>query len=187
MRYGIKMPGGRLITDEEWISPADVMRSSHGHGVDKMPGTLVQLPDCTAPLPVYTDGSSWQGDGGWAWWVSDDLCDLGSAIDTTNQQMEMLAVLEALETFSTHPVEIISDSAYVINGMTQRWYEKWRVNGWRSSQKKPVANQGLWEALIEAVEAREHALVWTHVRGHRGIEGNEAADQLAGRARKEML
>ena len=185
--YGIKMPDGSLITDEEWACPADVMRSAHGHGVTRMPGTLVRLPERTHPLPVYTDGSSWQGDGGWAWWVSDDLCGSGSAIDTTNQQMEMLAVLEALEAFSAHPVEIISDSAYVINGMTQRWYEKWRLNGWRSSQKKPVANQSLWEALIEVVEARTLPVFWTHVRGHQGIEGNEAADRLAGRARKEML
>lgn len=136
---------------------------------------------------VYTDGSSWQGLGGWAWWVSDDLCASGPAIETTNQQMEMLAVIEALEAFPAEPVEIISDSAYVINGMTARWYEKWRVNGWRSSQKKDVANRGLWEALIELVEAREHSVTWTHVRGHRGIEGNEAADVLAGEARKSLL
>lgn len=136
---------------------------------------------------VYTDGSSWQGSGGWAWWVDDMLWGAGPAIETTNQQMEMLAVLEALETFADEPVEIISDSAYVINGMTERWYEKWRVNGWRSSQKKPVANQGLWEALIAAVESREHDVVWTHVRGHQGIEGNEAADRLAGDARKKLL
>ena len=85
------------------------------------------------------------------------------------------------------PVEIISDSAYVINGMTQRWYEKWRVNGWRSSSKKDVANRGLWEVLIALAEAREEAgleTVWTHVRGHQGIPGNEAADKLAGAARK---
>jgi ribonuclease HI len=150
---------------------------------------------------LYADGSSNTADksGGWAWWVSDELCDSGYANPATNNTMEINAVLQGLLTLEWHdlqePLEIVSDSAYVINCMKDRWYLGWRKRGWRVSSGEPVKNQELWEQLIEVVERFPANLIWTHVRGHgRGandpahhVLGNDIVDRLAGVARRAGL
>jgi ribonuclease HI len=91
--------------------------------------------------------------------------------------MEIQAVLEALRAHPGQDVEIVSDSKYVVDCLTQRWFVRWKRNGWRTSQKSPVVNKDLWEAVIEAMEGREVKMVW--VRGHAGNRMNEFVDQLA--------
>lgn len=98
---------------------------------------------------------------------------------TTNNRMEMTAAVEALRSL-TRPrvrVNLFSDSSYMINAFKQNWLDNWRRNGWRTSSKKDVENQDLWNALLEA--SGKHLVVWEHVKGHAGHEHNEACDQLA--------
>lgn len=145
---------------------------------------------------LYADGSCHLADlsGGWAWWVSQEMHDSGFVMPATNNTMELTAViygLEALE-WDVPPLEVVSDSAYVINGMNQRWYEGWRRRGWRTSQGTPVANVELWVQLIEIQDRWPAPITWTHVRGHgRGdndpahhVLGNSIVDRMAGAARK---
>ncbi len=103
----------------------------------------------------------------------------GGEINTTNQRMELIACIKALEELKTkeYPVEIYSDSAYLVNCMHQRWYEKWQKNGWRNSKKEPVENRELWERLLELIEIYHPKFV--KVEGHSGIPLNERADALA--------
>ncbi len=102
--------------------------------------------------------------------------DSGAAPQTTNQRMELTAVLEAVRALEG-PLEVYSDSTYVVNCFRDRWWEGWIRRGWRNSQKKPVANRDLWEPLIELVMAREIGFVW--VKGHAGDPWNDEADRLA--------
>lgn len=144
-------------------------------------------------IQIYTDGACSRGNGGWAWYVPAcedfpfDVSASGSAKDTTNNRMELQAVLEALWAWPGCDVEIISDSAYVVNCMAERWFETWQENGWRNSAKKPVVNQDLWKALLGLIRNRKAAIVWTHIRGHQGIAGNEEADRLAVAARLTLV
>ncbi|MCY4293233.1 MAG: ribonuclease HI, partial [Acidimicrobiaceae bacterium] len=104
---------------------------------------------------VYTDGACLgnPGPGGWAWAVPGGAWACGAAPDTTNQRMELRAVLEALRELDG-PVEVVSDSTYVINCFRDRWYEGWLRRGWRNSNRKEVANRDLWEPLIELFLSR---------------------------------
>ena len=153
-------------------------------------------------ITLYTDGSALLADqsGGWAWWVNDSFYDAGHVSPATNNQMEMLAVQRGLDACRNHgqPVLVVSDSAYVINCFRERWFDKWRASTtldgrWRSSNgKKDVANQELWEQLIETVTHYPTPIDWKHCRGHgRGgeedapyVHGNDKVDRLAGAARK---
>ena len=107
----------------------------------------------------------------------------GGELDTTNQRMELRSVIEGLKALRKPClVSVHSDSAYVVNGMTQRWYEKWRENGWKNSSKQPVANRDLWEELLEAVEQRGHQVTFFKVKGHadkygRALTANERLNQ----------
>lgn len=92
--------------------------------------------------------------------------------------MEVQAVLEAVRALDG-PIEINSDSTYVVNCFKDRWFDGWRRRGWRNSQKKPVANRDLWEPLIDAVEARWDEITFVWVKGHSGVELNDRADELA--------
>lgn len=142
-------------------------------------------------IRVYTDGAcgtTGEKIGGWAWILTEDekhvAGDMGRAHQTTNQRMELVAACEALEWLPAHiPVTVVSDSAYLINGMTQSWYVKWRANGWVNSAKKPVENRYLWERLLAAVEGRVAVTGWEHVKGHDGNHWNERCDVLAVHAR----
>ena len=101
----------------------------------------------------------------------------GWAPDTTNNRMELTAVIEALRQL-TRPCRIIitTDSQYVVKGMTE-WIAGWQRNGWRNSKKEQVLNRDLWEALLE--QAQGHDITWKWVRGHDGHAENERCDSLA--------
>ena len=132
------------------------------------------------PTVVYTDGSCRgnPGPGGWGWVVPDGPWAAGAAPATTNNRMEMQAVLEALEALQgCDPVEVVTDSNYIVNCFAQRWWVGWQRRNWRNSKKEPVKNQDLWVPLIEQVLARGVAFRW--VKGHAGDRWNDAADLLA--------
>lgn len=132
---------------------------------------------------AYTDGacSGNPGPGGWAAIViahGKERELFGSEVRTTNQRMELMGVIQTLHSLGTvSRVEIHSDSAYVINCFRERWYERWRRNGWINSQRKPVENRDLWETLIGLVE--QHEVSWHKVAGHSGHPMNDRADALA--------
>lgn len=129
---------------------------------------------------VYTDGacSGNPGPGGWAWAVPDGPFQSGSAGHTTNQRMEVTAVLEAVRTLQG-PLEVVSDSTYVVNCFRDRWWEGWLRRGWTNSAKKPVANRDLWEPLLDAYRADPERLRFRWVKGHGGDPMNDLVDRLA--------
>lgn len=137
---------------------------------------------CPPPVHAYTDGacSGNPGPGGWGALLitgnqKKEIC--GGTPDTTNNRMEMTAVIEALRALPKGtPVTIFTDSTYVMKGMTE-WMDGWKKRGWKNSQKKPVLNKDLWLTL-DAL-ASEHTLTWQWVKGHSGNPGNERADALA--------
>ncbi|MCB0957836.1 MAG: ribonuclease HI, partial [Ilumatobacter sp.] len=116
---------------------------------------------------IYTDGACAgnPGPGGWAWAVAPEGSPRGSggAARTTNQRMELQAVLEALRAMDGN-VTIVSDSTYVVNCFRDRWWVKWKANGWRNSKKEPVANTDLWMPLVDLVQQRQPVFRW--VKGH---------------------
>ncbi len=132
----------------------------------------------TERIKVYTDGacSGNPGPGGWAWIVPDGRFGSGPAPDTTNQRMELQAVLDAVQTLDG-PLEIVSDSTYVVKCFNDGWWKGWMKRGWTNSQKKPVANRDIWEPLIALYQARDLTFTW--VKGHAGNEWNDYADRLA--------
>ncbi len=127
---------------------------------------------------VYTDGacSGNPGPGGWAWVVPDGAFAAGAEAHTTNQRMEITAALQAIRALPD-PVEVVSDSTYVVNCFRDRWWEGWLARDWVSSKKQPVANRDLWEPLIDLVRSRDVTFRW--VKGHSGDPWNDLADRLA--------
>lgn len=127
---------------------------------------------------VYTDGacSGNPGPGGWAWAVPEGPFGSGAAARTTNQRMELEAVLDAVKTLDG-PLHVVSDSTYVVNCFRDRWWEGWIRRGWTNSQKKPVANRDLWEPLVTEVRSRDISFEW--VKGHSGDTWNDVVDRLA--------
>lgn len=100
---------------------------------------------------------------------------------TTNNRMELLGVISALEALRRPcTVEVHSDSQYVVNAFNQHWVEGWKRKGWKNAQKQPVKNTDLWQRLLAAMESHEVSWVW--VKGHAGHALNERADELATRA-----
>jgi ribonuclease HI len=135
-------------------------------------------------LEVYTDGACAgnPGPGGWAWAIAPgDRFDSGGVAHTTNQRMEIQAVLEALRAIDD-PLVIVSDSTYVVNCFRDQWFVKWQRNGWKNSQKQPVANRDLWEPLVELYLAHRPQMRW--VKGHSGDPMNDLVDRLAVEASK---
>ncbi len=109
----------------------------------------------------------------------------GAEPETTNNRMELMAAITALEALKRPSrVRLTTDSQYVRNGITQ-WMARWKRNGWRTADRKPVKNADLWRRLDEA--ASRHQVEWHWVRGHTGHPENERADALANRAIDEML
>ena len=140
-------------------------------------------------VEVFTDGacSGNPGPGGWgailrAKGVEKELS--GGEKDTTNNRMEMMAVIVALESL-TRPcqVKITTDSQYVMKGMLE-WLPAWKKRHWKTAAKKPVKNVDLWQRMEKSAE--QHHLEWEWVRGHQGHIENERADQLAVDARDQI-
>lgn len=133
-------------------------------------------------VTIYTDGacSGNPGPGGWGALLiygNKERELFGHEPDTTNNRMEMMAVLKALQNLKEPcKVKIVTDSQYVLKGMTE-WVEGWQKRGWKNAEKKPVKNVDLWKELIAA--AKPHKITWTWVRGHNGDVNNERVDALA--------
>lgn len=131
-------------------------------------------------LVIFTDGACQgnPGPGGWAWAISPEGVVHGSGGEarTTNQRMEIMAVLDALRSLDGD-LTVVSDSTYVVNCFRDRWYERWMKNGWRNSKKEPVANTDLWAPLIALYLKRRPAFRW--VKGHSGDPMNDLVDRLA--------
>ncbi|MGZ4708757.1 MAG: ribonuclease H family protein, partial [Acidimicrobiales bacterium] len=122
---------------------------------------------------VYTDGacSGNPGPGGWAWAVPGGRYASGFEAQSTNQRMEIAAALDGVRNLDG-PLEVVSDSTYVVNCFRDRWWEGWLARGWINSQKKPVANRDLWEPLIDLVRERGD-VTFQWVKGHSGDEMND--------------
>jgi ribonuclease HI len=136
-------------------------------------------------VEIYTDGACRgnPGPGGWAATLSFGEHEReisGAEANTTNNRMELTAVIRALEALK-RPVQghIYTDSQYVRQGVLE-WLAQWKARGWKTADRKPVKNQDLWQAL-DALQA-QHKLEWHWVKGHSGNAGNERVDQLANRA-----
>lgn len=130
---------------------------------------------------VYTDGACLgnPGPGGWAWAVPGGTFESGAEPATTNQRMEVTAVLRALEQLEGG-LEVVSDSTYVVNCFRQRWWEGWIARDWRNSKRQPVANQDLWRPLVAMVRERgESELSFRWVKGHSSHGMNDFVDELA--------
>lgn len=134
---------------------------------------------------AYTDGacSGNPGPGGWGAvldWNGRERELSGGEAETTNNRMELMAAIRALESLKRPcPVKIVTDSQYVMKGITE-WMDAWKARGWRTAGKKPVKNRELWERLDRQIQ--RHDVTWQWVRGHAGHEGNERADLLARQA-----
>jgi ribonuclease HI len=131
-------------------------------------------------VKVYTDGacSGNPGPGGWAWAVDGGESNSGFEADTTNQRMELNAVLEAVKTLAG-PLDIFSDSSYVVKCFNDKWYKGWIKRGWINSQRKPVANRDLWEPLIYMYLDRAEEISFNWVKGHSGDRMNDHVDAMA--------
>ncbi|SNR98009.1 RNase HI [Humidesulfovibrio mexicanus] len=140
---------------------------------------MTELPRVT----IYTDGSCLgnPGPGGYAAVLlsGPHRKELAQGFSgTTNNRMEIMAVIAGLESLKTRSaVEIVTDSQYVKKAFTDRWLAGWQKNGWKTAAKQPVKNQDLWKRLVPLIEA--HEVKWRWVRGHSGDPENERCDQLA--------
>jgi ribonuclease HI len=142
-------------------------------------------------VEIYTDGACRgnPGPGGWAALLTYDGREKeisGAEAHTTNNRMELLAVIRALEALKKPqvPVRVYTDSQYVRRGITE-WVEGWKARGWRTASKKPVLNQDLWEQLDALAAPR--SIEWHWVPGHAGVPGNERVDRLANQAIDSLL
>jgi ribonuclease HI len=135
-------------------------------------------------IVIYTDGacSGNPGPGGWGAVLlsGEHRRELsGGEAQTTNQRMELMAMVAALKALKVTgwEVEVHSDSAYLVNAFDRRWLDKWQANGWMNSKKEPVANQDLWAELLALTS--KNRIIMRKVKGHAGDEHNERCDQLA--------
>jgi len=136
-------------------------------------------------LRIWTDGACHgnPGPGGWAALIRGAIADqelTGGDVDTTNNRMELMAAISALEALPDQSsAALFTDSQYVVNGIT-KWIHDWKPRGWRTAGKKPVKNADLWQRLEAA--AASHVIEWRWVKGHAGHPDNERVDALAGAA-----
>lgn len=137
-------------------------------------------------MVIYTDGACKgnPGPGGWGVWLKSgpsekELC--GGETMTTNNRMELMAVIEALRALKRPcHVTLHLDSEYVRKGITE-WIHGWKAKGWKTAAKQPVKNADLWQILDALVSQGGHKIDWRWVKGHAGDPGNERADALANR------
>ncbi|MBT2334646.1 ribonuclease HI [Variovorax paradoxus] len=141
---------------------------------------------------IYTDGACKgnPGPGGWGAWLKSGATEkelFGGELNTTNNRMELTAVIEGLAALK-RPCKVILylDSQYVRMGITE-WIRGWKAKGWRTSTKQPVKNVELWQKLDKLVADGGHLIEWRWVKGHSGDVGNERADMLANRGVDKAL
>lgn len=143
-------------------------------------------------VEIYTDGACKgnPGPGGWgvllkSGGVEKEL--FGGERETTNNRMEMMAVIQALEALK-RPCHVIlhADSQYVLKGINE-WLAGWKARGWKTAAKQPVKNVDLWQRLDALVTGSGHRIEWRWVKGHDGDPGNERADALANRGVAQVL
>lgn len=144
----------------------------------------------SSEILIHTDGacSGNPGPGGWGAileWKGHRKELSGAEPETTNNRMELLAAIRALQAIKGKgkPVRLVTDSIYVRDGVT-KWIHGWKRNGWKTAAKKPVKNDDLWKELDEA--ARRHDVTWDWVKGHSGHPENDRADELARLAIAQM-
>jgi ribonuclease HI len=141
---------------------------------------------------IYTDGACKgnPGPGGWGALLQaggNEKELWGGEPQTTNNRMELMAVIEALRALKRPcRIELYLDSQYVRQGITE-WIHKWKLQGWRTSSKQPVKNVELWQTLDQLVHGQAHQIRWHWVKGHAGDPGNERADALANRGAAENM
>ncbi len=141
-------------------------------------------------VEIYTDGACKgnPGVGGWGALLRHGVHQrelFGGELDTTNNRMELLAVIRALEALKRHArVKIYTDSKYVQQGIST-WIHDWKRRGWKTSSRQPVKNEDLWRELDDL--AARHEIEWHWVKGHSGHDGNEMADKLANRGVQSVL
>jgi ribonuclease HI len=142
-------------------------------------------------VTIYTDGacSGNPGPGGWGavlLYKDQEREVYGGESQTTNQRMELQAVIGALSSLKVTDwdVTIYSDSAYVVNAFKQKWIDNWQKNGWKNSKKEAVANQDLWKELL--ILTGKNRVMMEKVKGHSGDMYNERCDELARQAIKEL-
>ncbi len=142
-------------------------------------------------VEIFTDGacSGNPGPGGWGTIL---ICGKhekelsGGERETTNNRMELTAVIEGLKALNRPcKVKIITDSQYVVNGITKGWAEKWRSNNWIKSDKKPAQNKDLWEELLNQLERHDYEFSW--IKGHAGHPENERCDAMAVKQSQKYL
>lgn len=151
-------------------------------------------------ISIYTDGSCKNNGkkdavGGWAYSIllngERKFEDTGAELDTTNNRMELMAVIKGLEKVtplfhaSNCKLEIFTDSAYIHNCYTNKWYENWQKNGWKNSKKEPVKNKELWEKLIPYFKNPD--ISFFKVKGHANDEMNNRVDYLAQSAAEALV
>jgi ribonuclease HI len=135
-------------------------------------------------VTIYTDGACKgnPGPGGWGVFLKSAGTEkelFGGEANTTNNRMEMMAVIQALQALKRPcKVTLYLDSEYVRKGITE-WVKGWKARGWKTAAKQPVKNVDLWQTLDDLVTNTEHQLTWRWVKGHAGDPGNERADMLA--------
>jgi ribonuclease HI len=137
-------------------------------------------------VEIYTDGACKgnPGPGGWGALLRSGSSEkelFGGELNTTNNRMEMMAVIQALSALK-RPCQVLLhlDSEYVRKGVTE-WMKNWKARGWRTADKKPVKNEDLWRQMDELLASCGHQIEWRWVKGHAGNPGNERADSLANR------
>ncbi len=140
-------------------------------------------------VEIYTDGAC-RGNPGPGGWGALLICGqhekelYGGERETTNNRMEMLAAIHALEALKVRSnVTLYTDSSYVMKGITG-WIDGWKKRGWKTASRKPVKNEDLWRRLDSI--AAGHEVDWRWVKGHAGVPGNERAEQLANRGIDEL-
>ncbi len=144
--------------------------------------SMTRRADPSTRVQVFTDGACLgnPGPGGWAAllrWNGTEKLLAGNEPDTTNNRMELMAAIAALEALKRScAVDLTTDSQYVKRGV-EEWMARWRVNGWKTSAKQPVKNRDLWQRLDRALSP--HRVAWHWVKGHAGHAENERVDEAA--------